>query len=108
MGINLALRFLLEVAALIAVGYWGFQTGKGPFFKFLLGLGAPIMIAVVWGMYGSPAAPYPVQGILRLLLEFLIFGLAALTLYFAGHPTLAVLFGVLVIINRILMHVWNQ
>lgn len=25
---NLALRFFLEIAALVAVGYWGFQTGS--------------------------------------------------------------------------------
>jgi hypothetical protein len=28
-GANLALRFLLELTALTAVGYWGWKTGDG-------------------------------------------------------------------------------
>jgi hypothetical protein len=28
-GANLALRFLLELAALVAFGYWGFKAGEG-------------------------------------------------------------------------------
>jgi hypothetical protein len=27
-SVNLALRFLLELCALAALAYWGFQTGK--------------------------------------------------------------------------------
>jgi hypothetical protein len=34
---NLALRFILELCVEIALGYWGFQTGKGLFLKIVLG-----------------------------------------------------------------------
>ena len=43
-GTNLLLRFLLE---LCAVGYWGFKTGSGIAAKIGLGIGAPLVIAVV-------------------------------------------------------------
>lgn len=38
-GANLALRFLLELCALIALAYWGFETGSGAIAKFALGIG---------------------------------------------------------------------
>lgn len=60
--INLAVRLLLEICALIAVGYWGFKTGSGWLLKILFGIGAPILIAVLWGMFGAPKSVYPFQG----------------------------------------------
>jgi len=40
---NLALRFLLELCALVALAYWGFQTGRGLIVKIGLGMGAPLI-----------------------------------------------------------------
>lgn len=105
---NLALRFLLELCALAALGYWGFQTGKGPIVKFGLGIGAPLLAAVVWGMYGAPGSQAAVTGVMRVGLELAIFGVAAVALYAAGQPGLASVFGVAVMINRALMYVWGQ
>ena len=48
---NLALRFLLELCALVALGYWGFKTGGGLITKLALGIGAPFRAAVVWGTF---------------------------------------------------------
>jgi hypothetical protein len=52
-GANLALRFLLELCALGALGYWGFKTGGGLIAKIGLGIGAPLVAAVVWGTFVS-------------------------------------------------------
>ena len=46
--LNLMLRFSLELFALGSLAYWGFQTGKGSM-RVLLTIGAPLIIAVVWG-----------------------------------------------------------
>ncbi len=56
-GANLALRFLLELCALGLLSYWGFKTGGGLIAKILLGICAPLMAAVVWGVFVSPQAP---------------------------------------------------
>jgi hypothetical protein len=45
---------------------------------------------------------------LSLLLQALIFGLAAAALVATGHRTLAWVFVVIVIINAVLMYVWGQ
>ena len=44
---NLALRFFLELAALAALAYWGFHTGRSVLADVVLGLGAPLLAAVV-------------------------------------------------------------
>ena len=46
--INLAIRFLLELSALLAMGVWGWRQSEG-WFRFLLALGIPVIAAVVWG-----------------------------------------------------------
>ncbi len=51
---NVGLRFLLELAVLVALGYWGFHTNSPPIFKVTLGIGAPLLALVVWG----PSAPH--------------------------------------------------
>jgi hypothetical protein len=105
---NLALRFFLELCALGALGYWGFKTGRGLIVKVGLGIGAPLLAALVWGMLGAPDAPVLLPEPLHLLLELMIFGLAAVALYDAGHPRLAWVFGLAFVINRVLMFVWGQ
>lgn len=106
--VNLALRLILEVCALVAISYWGFTTGKGILIKWLMGLGFPIIIMFIWGMFGSPAAPMPLSGIYRVLLELAIFTVASLALFASGRTTLAIVFAVLVIINKLLLYIWNQ
>jgi hypothetical protein len=46
--INLAIRFLLELSALLAMGVWGWRQSEG-WLRFVLALGIPIIVAVVWG-----------------------------------------------------------
>ena len=107
-GANLLLRFLLELCALGALGYWGFKTGSGLVAKIGLGIGAPLIVAVVWAMFVSPQAPVQLSGLLVLILQVLVFGSAAAALAATGHRTLAVVFAAIVVINAVLMYVWGQ
>jgi hypothetical protein len=105
---NLALRFILELCGLAALGYWGFHTGKGLITKIGLGIGTPLLIAIVWAMFGSPAAPVKLSAPLHLLLELLVFGMPAIALYASGKHTFALMYGLAVVINRIWMFIWQQ
>ncbi len=107
-GANLALRFLLALCALGALGYWGFKTGSGALAKIGLGIGAPLVAAVIWGVFLSPQAPVQLPGLAVLILQALVFGSAAAGLVASGHRTLALTFGVIVVINAVLMYVWDQ
>jgi hypothetical protein len=55
-GANLLLRFLLELCVLGALGYWGFKTGSVTSTRVVLGVGAPLVAAVVWSTFLSPTA----------------------------------------------------
>ncbi|HOA24466.1 MAG TPA: YrdB family protein [Aggregatilineales bacterium] len=97
---NLALRFLLEIAALVAYGYWGWTQHEGAG-RFLWAIGLPVVAAAAWGTFrvpGDPAeAPVAVPGIVRLLLETVFFAGAVMLLAAAGPRTLAIIFGVIVL-----------
>lgn len=101
--INMALRFLLELCALAALGYWGFMRGSGTLGKAALGLGAPILAAVLWGMFVAPKAVRPLHDPAKLLVELVVFGGAAAALYAAGQPLWAGVLLVVYGINRWLL-----
>ena len=100
--INLVVRFVLELAALVAVGAWGWSQHDG-LARVLLGIGLPVLMATAWGVFrvnGDPkAAPVPVAGWVRLLLEAAYFGAAVLALYAGGRTDLAVVFGLIVVVH---------
>ena len=107
-GANLALRFLLELCALVALGYWGFKTGNTTIAKIALGVGAPLVAAVVWAVFVSPQASVQLPGLVVLVLQVLVFGSAAAALVATGHRAMALVFVVTVVINALLMYVWGQ
>ena len=107
-GANLALRFLLELCVLGALGYWGFTTGNTTIAKIALGVGAPLVAAVVWAVFVSPRASVQLPGLVVLVLQVLVFGCAAAALVATGHRPLALVFVVTVVINALLMYVWGQ
>ena len=106
--LNLAVRFLLELCILVSLGYWGFQNGKGAIVKIGLGIGAPLLAAVVWGTFLSPKASVPLPASYQLLLELAVFGSAAAALLAAGRPLLSAAFVLVAVINRILLYIWKQ
>ncbi|HYF76264.1 MAG TPA: YrdB family protein [Symbiobacteriaceae bacterium] len=107
-GANLGVRFLLEICALVGLGYWGFRTGNGGTARYVLGIGAPLLAAVVWGMFVAPKASIPVSGAVRMGLELVIFGSAAAALWAVGRTGLAAAFALVAVISRVLMIVWRQ
>jgi hypothetical protein len=107
-AINLGLRFLLELAALAAFGYWGFQSGINPALRWLLGLGLPLIVALLWGLLAAPAAPFRLTGLWYYLFQALVFGGAVLALWASGRTMLALSFGVVVTVNILLLAYWDQ
>ena len=59
--LNEAVRFFLELCILIILGYWGFKTGNSTFTKILLGIGSPLLFAVIWGIFLAPKSATRLQ-----------------------------------------------
>jgi len=99
---NLALALALELCALAALCYWGFSVGGGPVAKAVLGIGAPVCAAVLWGLFAAPRAPVSLP-LLGLGTKLLVFGSATLALYATGHSVLALVFAIAVIANTVMV-----
>jgi len=97
-SLTLLVRFLLELCMLAALGYWGFKTGDSAATQWLLGLGAPLLAAVVWGAFIAPKATVEVPTAVWIGLQALVFGGAALALA-AVAPQLALIFLIAVVLH---------
>mgnify|MGYP001822647423 CR=1 FL=1 len=104
---NLALKFLLEVAALVAFAYWGTVTGEMPV-SLLLAIATPLAVAVAWARFAAPRSKrrLPLQP--RIRFELTVFTAAVLALLSAGVPGLAVAMSALVILNAVLLTLLGQ
>ena len=92
-GVTLTVRFLCELAMLAALAFWGFGVADG-LWALVLGIGAPVLAAAVWGAFVAPRARWPVPAPLRVAIELVLFGVAAAALAAAGQPVAAVVLGV--------------
>jgi hypothetical protein len=106
--LNLAVRFLLELCMLAAVAFWGFKTQNGWLMKILLGIGLPLLIAVIWGMLLAPRATHRLSGVPYYALELVLFSTGAFSLFAGGAPTLGWAYTITLIINTILLVIWKQ
>ena len=103
--LNLALRFLLQLCILFALGYWGWTRQVGVL-RYLLAIGLPLIAAVLWGTFrvpneptANPHAPVPIPGWLRLVLELALFSFAVWGLYDAGATLAALIFGAVTVFH---------
>jgi hypothetical protein len=104
---NAALRFFLELAALVAMGYWGWTQHVGVA-RWLWALGLPLVASAVWAVFripGDPGTPVvPVPGLVRLLVEIVFFGGAVWLLAQAGRPTWALVLAILLVAHYLLAY----
>lgn len=97
--LNLALRFLLELYALAAMGIWGWRQADSPL-NLVWAIGIPLASAFLWGAFrvegdgGKPLVRVP--GWVRLFLEFAVFGFA-IWAQFQVSQTVGIAFGLVVL-----------
>ena len=108
---NLILRFVLEIAALVAVGQWAWRFSESfgsTLARLALTIGLPLALAALWAIFREPPDPkFPlskkgivtISGPLRLLLELVFFGFAV----WAAFNNNQVTFG-LALLTALLMH----
>lgn len=108
--LNLAFRFLLEILALISFGLWGWKLTESGW-RYVLVLLVPIIFALAWGIFNVPDdpsrsgnAPIIVSGVIRLILELVLFALAGFALYHLGNPNLWWIFGASVILHYLISY----
>ena len=100
-GVVLTVRFLCELGMLIGLVYWGFTVGDGAA-AWVLGIGAPAIVAVIWGTFIAPKATRPLSIPFRVSIEIDLFVLTAVALWFADAPAAAIALGVLGVTTSLL------
>jgi len=99
LAFSLTLQFLLELAVLVGLGYWGYSAGGSWAAQIGLAIVAPLVAAVLWGVFGSPRAPLHLEGIWRLLLETAFFGAGAAALAVSGQVLAGIVLATLAAAN---------
>lgn len=107
-GVNLGVRFLLELCALAALAYWGWRIGVSMPWRLLLAVGAPLAAAVVWGMFVAPKARFDVGPGVRMAIELAVFAAAVSALVSADRAWLGVGLGAVYAVNRLLIALWDR
>ncbi|QHC74373.1 DUF2568 domain-containing protein [Rathayibacter sp. VKM Ac-2805] len=100
-GPNEILRFLLELVALATFALWGFASWDLPW-NIVLGIGAPVVAALIWALFLSPRAVLAIDVYGRSLIELLVMGAAALAWLDLGQPVVAIVFGVLAVVSGVI------
>jgi hypothetical protein len=108
--LNLALRFLLELLVLFISGYWAWKTQSG-IEKYILVVVLPIAIATIWGVFAVPndrsrsgKTVVAVSGIIRLGVEFTVFGSGVWFMYKSMNPIYSIMFAGIVIFHYAISH----
>lgn len=105
--VNLALRFMLELAALYFIGRWGWVRFYGVW-RYVFAIGLPLIAATIWGVFRVPndggAPVVQVPGAIRLLIEAVFFGFATWGLFDSGATTTGWIFGGITLLHYILSY----
>jgi hypothetical protein len=108
--INLAIRFILEMSALVSLGMWGWKQSDG-WLRYVLAIGIPIILAAIWGTFAVPndpsrsgSAPIVTLGVIRLAIELGFFALATWSLYDMGYNKVSLAFGIIVVLHYIISY----
>lgn len=98
MSANLALRFLLELAGIGALAYWGWQAAEPPA-RLVVALGAPVALIVAWAFVVAPKARNRIPQTGRMLVGTGLLLVAAGSLGLSGQPLIGVALALAVVGN---------
>lgn len=90
------LAFLLEVAMLASLVFWGFKQTEP--YNYLLGIGLPAVVVVLWGLFMAPKSQRRLPLHVVKALALIAFLLAACALFSAGLQTLAIIFAAVAVV----------
>ncbi|MEU6763983.1 YrdB family protein [Streptomyces sp. NPDC046853] len=96
---NEVLAFVLELAALVFLSWWGFGAGHEGALRIVLGVGTPLLAILLWALFAAPKARLRPRLPFVLVVKALVLGGGAAALYAVGHPVAAVVVAVVTVLN---------
>ncbi|GHE12850.1 YrdB family protein [Streptomyces alanosinicus] len=105
---NELLAFLVELAALAFLSWWGFTVSHDAALRVLLGVGTPLVAIVLWSLFAAPRARLRPALPLVLAVKAVVLGGGAAALYGVGHPGAAVATSVVVVANTAVAEIFRR
>ncbi|WP_369390833.1 YrdB family protein [Streptomyces sp. CG1] len=107
---NEFLAFVIELAALACLSWWGFSAGGNLALPLhgLLGVGTPLLAVVLWSLFAAPRARLRPALPLVFVVKAVVLGGGAAALYAVGHPVAAVVMAVVVVVNTALAEIFRR
>jgi hypothetical protein len=102
-AIALTLRFLLELAALAALGYGGWSIADSAWAGAVLAVVFVAVGIVIWSLWVAPRASHLLPDPQRLIPEWIVFGGATIALIATDHWLLGVVLAVLAAGDRLVL-----
>jgi len=107
-GLNLTVLFLIELAALAAVAYWGATLAAPAWVRVLAAVAAPAVLVAAWALFGARNARRKFHGVARVVFETVWFGAAIVALGYAGRVVLAIVLAAVCLVSKLLAWRWRQ
>lgn len=105
--LNLVLRFVLELCALLALAYTGLHATPAPI-RVVLGVAFPAVAALLWSLFVAPKSALRAPPMVRYAAEALVFGGAVFGLSWVGETLWAAVLAAAIVVNEILLSAWKQ
>lgn len=93
--------FLMELAMLAGIGFWGFQQGKTNLSRYGLAILLIAVAIVIWGTCMAPTSKFRLETNPRIFTESILFLITAFMIHKTGHTTAALIFAGCVILREI-------
>jgi hypothetical protein len=108
--LNLAIRFFLEVTALVTFGLSGCRLADN-WTRIIWAIALPLIFATIWGVFAVRNDPsrsgktvVPTPGIVRLLIELALFSVAIWMIIDLGYTLAGWIFGAIIFLHYLISY----
>ena len=105
---NLVLRFIVEITAYAALGYWGAGNHSPLVVRVALAIFTPLAAMVLWSLLLAPKARWRLRDPMAIVSELAVFAGAAVALGVSGPVWLSEVFIVVAVVNTLLVRVFER
>lgn len=95
-------RLLVEVFALASLAFWGFVAWPFPW-NIVVGIGAPVILALVWALFVSPKAVIRVHPFVRAIVELLLYVAVTVVWWELDQPWVGIVFAVIAVAQGVIV-----
>jgi len=107
-ALHLGVRFGVELATFVSLGYWGASASAPVGVRVFLVIVAPLAAIVAWSRLLAPRAPRRLTGLAALFVELSIFAAATAALVSSGRGLAGVIYGSVAMLNSFLTRALGQ